>query len=37
MKEFTNFEIPIPDDKKGTIEVGKEYIYMESMGKRKFD
>jgi len=37
MKEFTNFEIPIPEDKKGTIEVGKEYIYMESMGKRKFD
>ena len=37
MKDFTNFEIPIPDDKKGTIEVGKEYIYMESMGKRKFD
>ncbi len=37
MKEFTNFEIPIPDEKKGTIEVGKEYIYMESMGKRKFD
>jgi translation initiation factor 5A len=37
MKDFTNFEIPIPDDRKGTIEVGKEYIYMESMGKRKFD
>ena len=37
MKDFTNFEIPIPDEKKGTIEVGKEYIYMESMGKKKFD
>ena len=37
MKEFTNFEIPIPDEKKGTIEVGKEYMYIESMGKKKFD
>ncbi len=37
MKDFTNFEIPIPDDKKGTIEVGKEYMYIESMGKKKFD
>ncbi len=37
MKDFTNFELPIPDEKKGTIEVGKEYMYIESMGKRKFD
>ena len=37
MKDFTNFEMPIPDDKKGAIEVGKEYMYIESMGKRKFD
>jgi len=37
MKDFTNFEIPIPDDKRGTIEVGKEYMYIESMGKKKFD
>ncbi|MCK9632712.1 MAG: translation initiation factor IF-5A [Methanoregula sp.] len=37
MKDFTNFEIPIPDEKKGTIEVGKEYMYIESMGKKKFD
>jgi len=37
MKDFTNFEIPIPEDKAGTIEVGKEYMYIESMGKKKFD
>jgi translation initiation factor 5A len=37
MKDFTNFEIPIPAEKQGTIEVGKEYMYIESMGKKKFD
>jgi translation initiation factor 5A len=37
MKDFTNFEIPIPEEKQGTIEVGKEYMYIESMGKKKFD
>jgi translation initiation factor 5A len=37
MKDFTNFEVAIPDEKKGTIEVGKEYMYIESMGKKKFD
>ena len=37
MKDFSNFEIAIPDDKKGPIEVGKEYMYIESMGKKKFD
>jgi translation initiation factor 5A len=37
MKDFSNFEIAIPDDKKGIIEVGKEYVYIESMGKKKFD
>jgi translation initiation factor 5A len=37
MKDFTNFEIPIPEDKQGAIEVGKEYMYIESMGKKKFD
>ncbi|PKG32656.1 translation initiation factor IF-5A, partial [Methanoregula sp.] len=26
MKDFTNFEIPIPEDKTGAIEVGKEYM-----------
>jgi len=37
MKDYTNFEIPIPEDKKGAIEVGKEITYIESMGKRKID
>jgi len=37
MKDYSNFEIAIPDDKKGAIEVGKEYMYIESMGKKKFD
>jgi translation initiation factor 5A len=37
MKDFSNFEITIPEDKMGTIEVGKEYMYIESMGKKKFD
>ncbi|MGA2918962.1 translation initiation factor IF-5A [Methanoregula sp.] len=37
MKDFTNFEIPIPEDKRGAIEIGKEYTYIESMGKKKFD
>ena len=37
MKDFTNFEIPIPEDKKGVVEVGKEIVYIESMGKRKID
>jgi translation initiation factor 5A len=37
MKDFTNFEIPIPEDMKGKVEVGKEIMYIESMGKRKLD
>ena len=37
MKDYTNFEIPIPEDKKGSLEVGKEITYIESMGKRKID
>jgi translation initiation factor 5A len=37
MKDFTNFEIPIPEDRKGVVEVGKEIVYIESMGKRKID
>nr|WP_319375589.1 translation initiation factor IF-5A [uncultured Methanoregula sp.] len=37
MKDYSNFEIAIPEDKQGTIEVGKEYMYIESMGKKKFD
>jgi translation initiation factor 5A len=37
MKEFTNFEIEIPADKAGAVEVGKEIPYIESMGKKKLD
>ncbi len=37
MKDFSNFEVLIPEDKVGGIEVGKEYMYIESMGKKKFD
>jgi translation initiation factor 5A len=37
MKDFSNFEIPIPDDRKSVVEVGKEIVYIESMGKRKID
>lgn len=37
MKDYSNFEIVIPEDKKGHVEVGKEIIYIESMGKKKID
>jgi translation initiation factor 5A len=37
MKDYSNFEIMVPDDKKGHVEVGKEIMYIESMGKRKLD
>lgn len=37
MKDYSNFEIPIPEDRKGHLEVGKEIVYIESMGKRKID
>ena len=37
LKEFTNFEIKITDDKKNDVEVGKEVTYIESMGMRKLD
>ena len=37
MKDYSNFEIPIPEDKKGHVEVGKEIVYIESMGKKKID
>jgi translation initiation factor 5A len=37
MKDYTNFEIEIPADKIGMVEVGKEITYIESMGKRKID
>jgi translation initiation factor 5A len=37
MKDYSNFEIMVPEDKKGHVEVGKEIMYIESMGKRKLD
>ncbi len=37
MKDYSNFEIVIPEDKKNLITVGKEFMYIESMGKKKFD
>ena len=37
MKDYSNFEIEIPADKAGQFEVGKEIMYIESMGKRKID
>ncbi|MGD0534328.1 translation initiation factor IF-5A [Methanoregula sp.] len=37
MKDYSNFEITIPADKKGQLEIGKEIMYIESMGKRKLD
>ena len=37
MKEYTNFEIEIPPDKAGQVEVGKEITYIESLGKKKLD
>lgn len=37
MKEYTNFEIVIPEGKSGQVEVGKEIQYMEALGKRKLD
>jgi translation initiation factor 5A len=37
MKEYTNFEIAIPPDKAGKVEVGKEIPYIESLGKKKLD
>lgn len=37
MKDFSNFEIIIPEDRKAHVEVGKEIMYIESMGKKKID
>jgi translation initiation factor 5A len=37
MKEYTNFEIEIPPEKAGQVEVGKEIPYIESLGKKKLD
>jgi translation initiation factor 5A len=37
MKDFQTIEIPAPEDKISQIEVGKEIMYLESLGKRKLD
>jgi translation initiation factor 5A len=37
MKEYSNFEIQFPEERMGQIEVGKEIMYIESMGKKKID
>ena len=37
MKEYTHFEIEIPSEKAGQVEVGKEIPYIESLGKKKLD
>jgi translation initiation factor 5A len=37
MKDFQTIEIPAPEDKVSQIEVGKEIMYLESLGKRKLD
>lgn len=37
MKDFQTIEIAVPEDKIPLIEVGKEVMYIESMGKRKLD
>ncbi|MDD1678608.1 MAG: translation initiation factor IF-5A [Methanomicrobiales archaeon] len=37
IKDYTMFEITVPDDLLEKIEPGKEIQYIESMGKRKLD
>ena len=37
MKDFQTIEIPTDADKLAGIEVGKEIVLIESMGKRKLD
>jgi translation initiation factor 5A len=37
MKDFQTIEISAPGDKVSLIEVGKEIVYLESLGKRKLD
>ena len=37
MKDYSNFEIEIPPEKTGDVEVGKEITYIEALGKRKLD
>lgn len=37
VKDFTMFEVLIPEELRGKIELGKELTYIESMGKKKLD
>jgi translation initiation factor 5A len=37
MKDYSTFEITVPEDKMAAVEVGKEIMYIESMGKKKID
>jgi len=37
MKDFTNFDIEVPEDRVSEMEIGSEIPYIESMGKRKLD
>lgn len=37
IKDFTMFEIDVPEDKLGEMEAGKEVQYIEALGKKKLD
>lgn len=37
VKDFTMFEIDVPEDKIGEMEAGKEVQYIEALGKKKLD
>ena len=35
LETYETFEMPIPEDLKGTLEPGKEILYISAMGKRR--
>lgn len=37
MKDFTNFEMEVPEEKISEMEIGSEIPYIESLGKKKLD
>lgn len=37
VKDFTMFEIEVPEDKAAEMEAGKEVQYIEALGKKKLD
>ena len=37
MKEYTMFELVVPENRLASIEAGQELVYIESMGKKKLD